>query len=155
MEKSYNTSIKTHDYAVGDDVWLRKKNFKGGESIKLAPRRTGPWTIVEVKADGRNFLIRSRNGKRCVVHHDRLTQVVRHPNVIDVDPTAVVPADSDSSEEYKTASEGGDSDSDTNVNEGGGGVRPYPLRDRTQKEIPGAVRLNPYYSSSSSDGEGE
>ena len=50
MEKSYNTSIKTHDYAVGYDVWLRKKNFKGGESIKLAPRRTGPWSVVEVKA---------------------------------------------------------------------------------------------------------
>ena len=114
-------------------MWLRKKNFKGGESRKLAPRGTGPWTIVEVKANGRNFVIRSPNGKRCVVHHDRWTPVVHHPNVID--------ADSDSLEEYETASVGGDSDSDTNVKEGGGGVRRYPLRDR----------LNPYSSSSSSD----
>ena len=36
-----------------------KENFECGESAKLCPRRTGPWVIVEVKENGRNFLIKN------------------------------------------------------------------------------------------------
>ena len=160
MEKSYNSSTKLHEYSVGDEVWLRKKTFKCGESEKLAPRRTGPWTVVEVKANGRNFLIRSRNGKRYVVHHDRLTPLARNDNDNDVnEPPVVVAADSESSDEYETATGGESPESESDDSDGGvvaENVRRYPLRTRTQREIPGAVRFNPNSSSSSTDdGEGE
>ena len=60
----------------------------------------------------------------------------------------------ESSDEYETASDESESD------DSDGGVvaendRRYPLRTRTQREIPGAVRFNPNSSSSSTDdGEG-
>ena len=42
MKKQYDTNINHHNYEIGDRVWLKKKNFKIGESRKLSPRKTGP-----------------------------------------------------------------------------------------------------------------
>ena len=73
MENSYNKSIRTNNYITGQKVWLRNKSFKGGESAKLAPRRSGPWTVVDILPNGRNFRIRNdSNSKVVVVHHDRI-----------------------------------------------------------------------------------
>ena len=157
MVTSYNTSVKHHDYAVGDEVWLRKKNFKCGESEKLSPRRTGPWTVVEVKENGRNFLLRHRNGRRCVVHHDRLSPVLRNvketENNTSAEPT---PGNDEFSDAYETPPESLSSSSDeSDSNEPDTAPEPterrYPLRIRTQRQIPGAIPWDENSSSSSSD----
>ena len=157
MEKSYNTSLKKHEYTVGDEVWLRKKNFKRGESEKLSPRRTGPWIVVDVKENGRNFCLKHRNGQRCVVHHDRLSPVRREQNRNDIDlPVRPGPNDDEQSS-YETAPESCSSSSDESDRDEPAAApapaRRYPLRNRTQRQIPGAVMWDS--SSSSSDGEGE
>ena len=48
MSNTYNKAIRVHEYSVGDKVWLVIKRVKKGLSPKLAPRRSGPWTILEV-----------------------------------------------------------------------------------------------------------
>ena len=45
MRQSYNKSIRLHRYTIGDKVWLRNKYYKPGENPKLAPRRSGPWSV--------------------------------------------------------------------------------------------------------------
>ena len=159
MEKSYNTSLKKHEYTVGDEVWLRKKNFKRGESTKLAPRRTGPWIVVDVKENGRNFRLKHRNGQRCLVHHDRLSPVRRDKNMNDIDsPVRPEPSDDEQSS-YETAPESWSSSSDESDRDEPAAApepaRRYPLRVRTQRRIPGAVMWDSDSSYSSSDGEGE
>ena len=40
--KKYNRNIRIHEYDIGQKVYLQAKCFRTGESIKLAPRKTGP-----------------------------------------------------------------------------------------------------------------
>ena len=47
MQLEYNRDIRLNNYQVGDHVWLKVKFYKPGENRKLAPRRDGPWEIVE------------------------------------------------------------------------------------------------------------
>ena len=123
MEKTYNKSTRVHQYSVGDEVWLRKKNFKRGESSKLAPRRTGPWSIVEVLPNERNFRLRNRhNGRKIVVHHDRMEPVRSSTDAVQNEASS----DSDESDNEQPL-----------IPEPA--PRRYPLRERTQRVIPGAV----------------
>ena len=76
MMRQYNQNLRVIDYKTGDKVWLKVKYYKTGENRKLAPRRGGPWTIVEKLPNGVNFRIRNDSSAEMkVVHHDRLSPV--------------------------------------------------------------------------------
>ena len=76
MQQHYNKNVRYIDYIAGQKVWLKVKHYKTGENRKLAPRRDGPWTIVEKLPNGVNFRIEDSNKERKVVHHDRLLPVI-------------------------------------------------------------------------------
>ena len=78
MQHHYNKKIRYIDYIVGQNVWLKVKQYKTGENRKLAPRRDGPWTIVEKLPNGVNFCIENSLKERKVVHHDHLVPVVQN-----------------------------------------------------------------------------
>lgn len=150
METNYNKSIKHRQYSVGDEVWLRKRNFKQGESEKLAPRRTGPWTIIEAKDNGRNFRIRNnRNGKISIIHHDRIEPVKREDltnrdNDCPRTPDRETQDDlSDNENENETYSSSSDDENDYDEIEDDNHVQNpqsrYPTRHRTQRQIPGTI----------------
>ena len=132
------------------------------ESKKLSPRHTGPWTVVEVKENGGNFLLRHRNGRKCLVHHDRLSPVLRHPNgSAETITEPATPGDEEHSDTYETPPESPTSSSDESDPDEPNRVpepsaRRYPLRNQTQRQIPGAILYDANSSSSpSSDEEGE
>ena len=83
MKQSYNKSIRFHNYTVGDKVWLRNKYYKPGENPKLAPRRSGPWSVIEVLRNGRNFRLKNDNSKEVIIHHDRIEPVRSIPSEFD------------------------------------------------------------------------
>ncbi len=151
MQEQYNRGIRFHDYAVGQNVWLKVKHYKTGENRKLAPRRDGPWTIVQKLPNGVNFKIENRKKEQKVVHHDRLLPVksdqitVDHPAEISGNDQV---SDSESSDDpsYSSASEHSYSDdeenSDDNVSIGDVPIRNYPRRDRRTRTLPGAIPWN-------------
>ena len=53
-------------------MWLEKKYHRTGENRKLAPRRDGPWAVIERLPNGVDFSIRNSNCELKIVHHDRL-----------------------------------------------------------------------------------
>ena len=74
MQQRYNTKIRFNDYKSGDNVWLKTKHYKSGESRKLSPRRNGLWQIMEKPPNGVNFrIINVRSRQQKIVHHDRLS----------------------------------------------------------------------------------
>ena len=75
MMRQYNKNIKYFNYLPGEGVWVKRRNFKPGESRKLAPRKSGPWTIVEKKSNGVNFEIVNSKGESKIIHHDRLVPI--------------------------------------------------------------------------------
>ena len=82
MSNAYNKSVRINEYSAGDKVWLQIKSAKKGLSRKLAPQRSGPWNIVEIFPNGRNFRIKNdETSKYLVVHHDR------------IEPANIVPSD--------------------------------------------------------------
>ena len=131
MVQQYNKNLHVLRYAPNDMVWLHKVSFKKGENAKLSPRKTGPWKVIEVLANGVNFRIEDEQGFRQIVHHNRLSPV-----------------------RYLQSSDGVSSnDSDTDADDTEPRLNPdqeqpqrrYPLRNRTQTEFYGAV---PYDSDS-------
>ena len=46
MMRQYNKNVRFNDHKVGAKVWLKNKFVKSGEN-KLAPKRTGPLTVIE------------------------------------------------------------------------------------------------------------
>ena len=73
MQIKYNKHLEFIDYLPGQKVWLNTKYFKTGENRKFAPRRDGPWTIIEKLNNGVNFNIRNGNSKEFkIFHHDLL-----------------------------------------------------------------------------------
>ena len=104
-----------------------------GEDRKLAPRRTGPWTIIKKLPNGVNFQIENHRNEAKIVHHGRLSPVVsnelpsadivpvaRHserdedtlPCSNDFSSNNSLSSDSDSS---YSASEDSDVDADSNI----------------------------------------
>ena len=121
--------------------------IKSGEN-KLAPKRTGPWTVLKKMPNGVNFEIRSDNShERKIVHHDKLktvkvsTYVVNEPskrpesvaveNIDDNsgDSSSIQTVSNLSDDDYSPS----DSDSDISAPELGG--RRYLARHRTQRDL--------------------
>ena len=72
MMSQYNKNLRFHDHLPGTQVWLKTKFVKSGEN-KLAPKRSGPWTVIEKLANGVTFRIRNDKSRDVkIVHHDRL-----------------------------------------------------------------------------------
>ena len=81
MQKQYNKNIRFNDFPQGAKVWLKVKYYKTGENRKLAPRRRGPWTVLQKLPNGVNFKIENDQTKETkTVHHDRLTPVAMDKN---------------------------------------------------------------------------
>eukprot|EP00112_Aurelia_sp_Birch-Aquarium-sp1_P020335 Seg5217.3 transcript_id=Seg5217.3/GoldUCD/mRNA.D3Y31 product="Retrovirus-related Pol polyprotein from transposon 17.6" protein_id=Seg5217.3/GoldUCD/D3Y31 len=72
MQRQYNTKLRFIDYSRDQKVWLKVKYNKTVENRKLAPRRTGPWKVIQKLPNGVNFEIENSNGEKKVVHHDRI-----------------------------------------------------------------------------------
>ena len=76
MDKQYNKKVTANSYKTGDRVWVTKKFYKTGENGKLAPRRDGPFVVVECLPNGRNFTVKNiQTGKTSNIHHDRMRPV--------------------------------------------------------------------------------
>jgi transposase InsO family protein len=158
MQKQYDKRLNVFDHKPGEKVWLKTKHFKTGESRKLSPRRNGPWTIVEKLPNGVNFrvLCDSTNEEK-VVHHDRISPVkgtgetrrkvaspvrsrrTRASPRNEVGVLSDSTTDPSSSEDEDSDYEQSSSDSASSVE---GGERRYPVRNRPQRVIPGAVLYN-------------
>ena len=157
MQKQYNKRLNVFDHKPGEKVWMTTKYFKTGESRKLSPRRSGPWTIIEKLPNGVNFRVRCDSTKEeKVVHHDRLSPVKGRgemkqkvvpshrnrrtrtpPRNEDVDLSDFT-TDPSSSEDEGSDYEPSSSDSASSAE----GERRYPVRNRQQRVIPGAVLWN-------------
>ena len=133
MVKQYNKNLHFIRYAPNNMVWLHKVSFRKVENAKLSPRRTGPWKVIEVLANGLNFRIEDDQGTQQVVHHNRLSPVRKVQNIDDVSSN-----DSDSDED------GTEPQLNTDENQEQP-QRRYPQRNRKQTEFYGAV---PYDSCS-------
>ena len=57
MQLQYNKRLNFNDYKPGDRVWLKKKHYRPGESRKLAPRKTEPWSVISKLPNGVCFQI--------------------------------------------------------------------------------------------------
>ena len=152
MQQHYNKHLRFHDYSAGAFAWLKVKHYKTGENRKLAPRRDGPWKIVQKLPNGVNFEIENARWDRKVVHHDRLCPVVGSEGVEKfgrtlsrrVSQTSLLSSsDSASSGSYSSSS---DSEQEL-VDDGLNGeeiidnapIRAYPRRQRTNRHFPGAI----------------
>ena len=141
MESTYNKSTRLIEHSLHDRVWVRNKTFKAGESAKLAPRRSGPWEIIEIKPNGRNFRLKNcHNGRLTVVHHDRI-EPIRSDSV---EPRADDETSDDESSDdgYMTPDSEPAIPNAEPANQGDdppAEERRYPLRERTQRNIPGAI----------------
>ena len=159
MMRQYNKNLRFNDYQKGDEVWLKVKYYKTGENRKLAPRRGGPWTVIEKLPNGVNFRIRNKSSAETkIVHHDRLSPVrsgekdalvpqsrrgVEEPvlhddtessNTENSGDTSDDTSDWDVDRESVQSSSSSESDSDDED----GGVR-YTQRERAARSIPGAI----------------
>ena len=79
----YDKNIRYFDYKPGDKVWVRKRQYKPGESGKLAPRYTGPYTVIRKMPNAVNFEIKYKDGKVSNIHHNRLKRVNDGENAVD------------------------------------------------------------------------
>ena len=149
MMAQYNRNIVFYDYKPEDQVWLKRKNFKPGESKKLLPRKSGPWIVKKKLANGVNFEISNMKSKETkVVHHNRLTPVnnpikkIKHTNTFPYSEKTTIPINNDneitssddssfSESEMSSSSDVENIEDETN--------RRYPLRNRTQRQIEGTV----------------
>ena len=106
MKKQYDSNVWVNNYAVGQKVWLKSRYYKTGESKKLAPRKSGPWTVTRILGNGVNFEIRrDSNPKKIIVHHDRIIPMKINTEVSNTKELSIE-TDSDGNEitRYKTSS---------------------------------------------------
>ena len=153
MSEQYNRKLRFFDYPSGAKVWLKTDVINSGDN-KLAPKRTGPWTVIQKMPNGVTFrIINEGTGVRKIVHHDKLSPVRGDDSVPPIDGEAQpdqnsdndVPdsdgwtssAESSAHSDYSPSesSELDDSDSEAEPDDG----RRYPLRERTARVIPGAI----------------
>ena len=164
MMSQYNKNLRFHDHLPGSKVWLKAKYIKSGEN-KLAPKRSGPWTVIEKLPNGVNFRIRNDKSRETkVVHHDRLKAVRENPLVRERSPdeeslppfggeesggdkesssVASFGDESDYSPSESTSDDSGpDADDEIQPDDSGADAdegRRYPVRQRRQAVIPGAI----------------
>ena len=158
MQQQYNTNIRLNDYQSGDNVCLKTKHYKSGESKKLSPRRNGPWQIMEKLPNGVNFrIINVRSGQQKIVHHDRLSPVSESELSIHDEPVSTMPPDpnvrpqqaSDGVSEWDSDDSSASSDLepdfepdlklDIEGSDESAEPRQYPRRIRTQRQLPGQI----------------
>ena len=150
MMRQYNRNLRVIDYKEGDKVLMKVKHYKTGENRKLAPRRGGPWVVLQKLPNGVNFKVRNVSSNETkVVHHDRLSPFREANNdtsgeqcPVDVsgdeyssDGETESDITHDGSSVYEPSDTSTASD-DSDVNEES---RRYPARVRVQREIPGAI----------------
>ena len=143
MQRQYNKNLNFHNYQRGDKVWLRRKYFKAGETQKLVPQRSGPWTVLEKLANGVNFRIQNDSTKKTqFVHHNQLypAKIVDTPentrqgdtehNEGEIVTQDVQVDDAFLDEDFSSSDE---SETDPGQN------RRYPMRNRRQRTIEGSI----------------
>ena len=162
MQQRYNTNIRFNDYKSGDNVWLKTKHYKSGESRRLSPRRNGLWQIMEKLPNRVNFrIINVRSRQQKIVHHDRLSPVRESELSTHDAPVSTMPPDpnvrpqqaSDAVSEWDSDDSSASSDLEPDFKpdleldiEGFDEPtepRQYPRRIRTQRQLPGQ---NPWTS---------
>ena len=144
MMAHYNQKILFHDYRPDDKAWLKKKCFKPGESRKLAPRKTGPWTIIRKLPNGVNFEIQNDRTKvKKIVHHNRLSPVTsgvdNRRNLAENDLEGY---STDSSSSYSDSVEENENSEQSDGSANGDNPpinQRYPQRTRTARIIEGAI----------------
>ena len=149
MQKQYNKKLRFFDYQPGDKVWMSTKHFKSGESRKLSPRRCGPWTVLGKLDNGVNFRVRRDSTKEeKIVHHDRLYPVkgggeAEASNANRNYESSPAESSTEPSSEYDGSDSELDSDDFSSEEEVVADPAPvgsrFPVRNRRQREIPGAV----------------
>ena len=73
MQAQYNKNLRFINHQEGEKVLLKVKYYKTGEIRKLAPRYSGPWTVLRKLPNGVNFEIYNpTTSAKKIVHHDRL-----------------------------------------------------------------------------------
>ena len=140
MESTYNKSTRLIKHSLNDKVWVRNKTFKAGESAKLAPRRSGPWEIIEIMPNGRNFRLKNcQNGRLIVVHHDRIEPI--RSNTVESSEDNESSDDDSSDDGYMTPDTEPTIPNAEQENRGNEPApeRRYPQRERTQRNIPGTI----------------
>ena len=155
MQQWYNTNIQFNDYKSGDNVWLKTKHYKSGESRKLSPRRNGPWQIMEKLPNRVNFrIINVRSRQQKIVHHDRLSPVRESELSTHDAPVSTTPPDPNvRAQQASDAVSGWDSDDSSASSDLEPDFEPdlelyiegfnepteprqYPRRIRTQRQLP-------------------
>ena len=147
MQQQYNRNLRFIDYAVGQKVWLKVKHYKTGENRKLAPRRDGPWTVLEKLPNGVSFKIENLRKERKVVHHDRLLPTIGDgiaddPAEDSIDETQSQDADSEESNDSDSSLSGSqqsDLSDEDNAPLDNIPARDHPRRQRQTRDIPGAI----------------
>ena len=141
MMKQYNSNLNFYNYQVGDKVWVKRRRFKPGESRKLSPRNTGPWTIVAKKNNGVAFEILNASKQTKIIHHDRLLPYNCDKNLrskisteTHTEPTPTNPHENDNIDFLYTSSE-----SESEQTEAIPPPRRYPLWNRRQWDFEGYV----------------
>ena len=136
-----NRNLRFHDYQPGEKVWMKTDVIKGGEN-KLAPKRSGPWTVIQKMPNGVTFQIRHDDSEETkIVHHDKLKMVRQSVSDSEEPRTFQQGCDSDvtSSGSSSEHSDFSPSDSDDSEEEEVVRDRRYPVRNRQQRVIPGAI----------------
>ena len=148
MLSQYNKNLRFHDYQPGQKVWLKTQYVKSGEN-KLLPKRSGPWTVISKLPNGVNFRITNDKTRVTkIVHHDRL-KAVRN-TTIDLEVPKSDAAENlyeGESTDYSSSSAASENHSDYSPSESEtddpdtepDADRRYPIRERRQREIPGAL----------------
>ena len=98
----YNKNLRFIDYTVGQKVWVKVKHYKTGENRKLAPRRDGPWTIVDKLPNGVNFRVENSRKQQKTVHHDRLSPFIAGSAPSEIGDNNI---DNNQSSQHESASE--------------------------------------------------
>ena len=146
MMKQYSINIKFYNYKAGEKVLVKRKTFKPGENRKIAPRKAGPWTIVEKMSNGVNFKV--ENGKECkILHHDRLipfySDSIPKKKMIISKGNKVYEKTPEAFPDYQFVDSSSDESDDNcnpvNINNPPTPERRYPLRERTQRNIEGTI----------------
>ena len=149
MQRHYNKNILFNNYGEGQKVWLKTKHYKSGENRKLAPRRNGPWTVLQKLPNGVNFRIENSRKEQKVVHHDRLLPFIERDTDLQSEDELIehdIPEDERSvASESLSDSSGSDyeeerpEDPNPQLQEDNAPQRNYPRRNRRVRTLPDTI----------------
>ena len=120
----------------------------------MAPRKTGPRTVLRKLPNGVNFEIQSKKLKQTkIVHHNRLSPVrgesrskvsnspkVKHPNTNILRSESFLAASTDSDTSDDSVSVDGNTEEESDQDENGApNVHRYPRRERVARHVEGTI----------------